>query len=88
MINFIKNIFKKKLYTILGRGGISYSSEGDEFYIETNNFLEKKEYSVEIFYKDIKSIKNKIPLSESDKKKLAIIVKDLLNEDGIKAIIS
>lgn len=88
MINFIKNIFKKKLYTILGQGGISYSSGGDVFYIETNNFLEKKEYSVEIFYKDIKSIKNKIALSESDKKQLAIIVKDLLNDDGIKAIIS
>ena len=68
MIHIIKNIFKKKQYTILGRGGISYSSWGDEFYIETNNFLEKKECEIEIFYKDIKSIKNRIPLSESKKK--------------------
>ncbi len=59
MINFIKKFFNKKAYTILGRGGISYSNGEDEFYLDSNNFLEKMEYDIEIFYKDIKSIKTK-----------------------------
>ena len=83
MINFIKRLFKKKQYKFLGRGGISYSNGKEEFYIDTNNFLGKGQ-DVEIFYKDIRLMNSEKVLSELDKKKIAITVRDLLEKDGIK----
>lgn len=84
MINFIKKLFKKKPYTFLGRGGISFHNGGEEFYIETNNFLGKGN-DVEIFYKDIKSLNSEKILSESEQKEIAVTVKKLLEDDGIRA---
>lgn len=87
MINFLKNIFAgKKAYKILGRGGISFFNEGQEYYIESNNFLENP-YDVEIFYKDIRVTNSKKLLSEAEKKRVACIVKDLLEKDGLKTAI-
>ena len=77
-------MFKKKPYTFLGRGGISFYNDEQEFYIDTNNFLGKG-YDVEIFYKDIRPVNNTSVLSDFEKKRLAILVKKLLASDGIKA---
>ena len=84
MFHFFKKLFKAKPYTFLGKGGISYVSGGDKFYIDTNNFV-KGPYSVEIFYEDIKKLNSTEELSKSEKKELAIIVKNVLALDGISA---
>lgn len=84
MISIIKRLFKKRPYTFLGRGGISFYNDEQEFYIDTNNFLGEG-YDVEIFYKDIKPLNNDTVLSDSEKKRLAILVKETLMLDGIKA---
>ena len=84
MFYFLKNIFKKRPYTILGRGGISYREEGKEFYIDTNNFLEGS-YGIQIFYTDIRSVNSEQLLDEKEKKRIASRLKELLEKDGTRA---
>lgn len=78
----LKQLFKKKSYTFLGRGGISFCEGGQEFYIDSNNFLGKK-FDVEIFYKSIKPAMGADILSDTEKNRLATRIKKLLASDGI-----
>jgi hypothetical protein len=84
MLYFIKNLFRRKPYTILGRGGISFADGTKNLYVETNNFLEGS-CEIQIFYKDIRVINSDEVLSETEKKQIAITLKSLLEKDGTKS---
>lgn len=87
MINLLKSFFKKRAYTFLGKGGISFRYEGCEYYIDTNNFLGNN-YGVEIFYKDIRLINNSLSLTDLEKKKIAFKVKNILEKDKVDVTIT
>jgi hypothetical protein len=84
MIYYLKSLFKKSNYKILGRGGIEFLSHGKIYYVDTNNFIDGND-TIEIFYKEIKLIGNDIQLNDNEKKELAKILKTLLGKDGLTA---
>ena len=90
-----KNFFKKKInkITLLGRGGLRYIADKNEYYIDSDNMLRREinGISIAIYYKGIKRYYNgsdrideTIIISEDEKKRVAIAVKELLEESGGK----
>lgn len=81
-------LFKKKIITYLGRGGLKYFNGIDDFYIDTNNILDGKQLSIEIFWNDIKKKNDEEEVSDDEKRAIALTVKSHLEKDDILVTIT
>ena len=81
-------LFKKKIITYLGRGGLKYFNGIDDFYIDTNNILDAKQLSIEIFWNDIKKKNGEEEITDDEKRAIARTVKSHLEKDNILVTIT
>jgi hypothetical protein len=85
-MGFLNFLFRKKPITYLGRGGIKYFDGKDEYIIDTNN-IRKNKLTIEIFRQDIKKADSS-PLTDLEKKQIALAVKMKLEKDNIDVTIT
>ena len=86
-MKMFKWLFKRKKspLTYLGRGGIKYNDGVHEYYIESDNLLPRENGSsgVCIFYKGTKMYGDSPPLSDEEKWRIANVVKNLIDQNGM-----